>query len=154
VIFATSKYDMIRDWKKLVPESQTLNWMGGTEEELKKRLEEVRAANFEGITQLQLHVRFNTNNPAVEPFNLSRQFLRDAGTELRKHGVVFQSLPWDANKAETYWQLLDCGVMSFATDHPDVVLKAVRQYYLKKQLRDALSSPNSVPGEIDRSKFP
>ncbi|MEO5803509.1 MAG: glycerophosphodiester phosphodiesterase family protein, partial [Verrucomicrobiota bacterium] len=72
IVFTTTKYEMIRDFKKLVPEAQTLNWMGGTEEELKKRLEEVRAANFADITQLQLHVRLNTNSASAEPFNLSR----------------------------------------------------------------------------------
>ena len=129
VIFTTTKYDMIRDWQKLMPGSQTLNWMGGTEEELTKRLEEVRTNNFAGITQLQLHVRDNTNSANAEPFNLSRKFIRDTGTELRQHGIIFQSLPWGADKPEVYWQLMDLGVMAFATDHPYVVLKAVRDYY-------------------------
>jgi hypothetical protein len=120
---------MIRDWQKLMPGSQTLNWMGGTEEELTKRLDEVRTNNFFGITQLQLHVRENTNRASAEPFNLSRKFIRDTGTELRKHKIVFQSLPWGADKPEVYWRLMDLGVMAFATDHPYVVLKAVRDYY-------------------------
>lgn len=133
VVFTTTKYDMIRDFKKLVPECQTLNWMGGTEAELTKRLEEVRAAKFEGITQLQLHVRLNTNSASAEPFTLSRKFMRDTGTELRKHGVIFQILPWEVNQPEVYWQLLDLGAMAFATDHPDVVVKAVRDYYAKSK---------------------
>ncbi|MBP7951845.1 MAG: glycerophosphodiester phosphodiesterase family protein [Verrucomicrobiales bacterium] len=132
VIFTSPKYAMIRDFKKLVPEAQTLNWMGGTEAELRKRLEEVRAADFAGLTQLQLHVRPNPDKTSAEPFNLSRQFIRDTGTELRKHGVILQSLPWGADQAEVYWQLMDLGVMAFATDHPEVVVKAVRDYYAQK----------------------
>src|SRR5690348_16802117 len=31
VILASTKYDIIHQWKKLVPESQTLLWMGATE---------------------------------------------------------------------------------------------------------------------------
>ena len=30
-----------------------------------------------------------------------------------------------------YWQLMDLGVMAFATDHPDITVKAVRDYYAK-----------------------
>lgn len=133
IIFTSPNYELIREWKKIVPESMTLNWMGGTEAELTKKLDVLRAANFEGLTQVQLHVRLNTNNPAVEPFNLSRAYLRAAGTELRAHGVIFQSLPWDAGTPEVYWQLMDLGVMAFATDHPEVTTKAVRDYYARPQ---------------------
>lgn len=131
IIFTSPKYAMIRDFKKLVPEAQTLNWMGGTQAELTKRLEEVRTNKFADLTQLQLHVRPNTNSASAEPFNLSRQFIRDTGTELRQHRVILQSLPWGADQPEVYWQLMDLGVMAFATDHPEVVLKAVRDYYAK-----------------------
>jgi glycerophosphoryl diester phosphodiesterase len=129
VIFTSTHYDMIRDWKKIVPESMTLNWMGGTQAALQKRLEVLRGANFEGITQLQLHVRLNTNSASVEPFNLTRKFIRDTGTELRAHNVILQTLPWGVAEPKIYWQLLDLGVMAFATDHPDITTKAVRDYY-------------------------
>ncbi|HWR13560.1 MAG TPA: glycerophosphodiester phosphodiesterase family protein [Terriglobales bacterium] len=131
IVFATTNYQLLRDFKKLVPEAQTLNWMGGTEAALKKRIEELSAANFEGITQLQLHVRLNPDKSSAEPFNLSRKFIRATGDELRRHDIVLQILPWDVNEAEVYWQLLDLGAMSFATDHPDVVVKAVRDFYSK-----------------------
>jgi glycerophosphoryl diester phosphodiesterase len=129
IIFATTDYELIRRWKRLVPESQTLHWMGGKEADEKRRLEALRAANFEGITQLQLHVRLNTNSAVAEPFDLSRAFLRSTGAELRQKGIFYQSLPWGIAEPRVYWQLLDLGVESFATDHPEVTLKAVRDYY-------------------------
>ena len=129
VVFASTKYDEIRAWKKLVPKSLTLHWMGGTEAELKKRLEDLRAANFEGITQLQLHVHLNPGSADGEPFNLSRAFLVSVGDELRQRGITYQALPWKAGTPEVYWQLMDLGVAAFATDHPDVTVKAVRDYY-------------------------
>ncbi len=133
VILATTDYALLRRWKDLVPESQTLHWMGGSEAALGKRLEILRAANFEGITQLQLHVRLNTNNAAAEPFDLSRAFLRSTGQELRRRGILYQALPWGVAEPRIYCQLLDLGVASFATDHPDVTLKAVRDYYNQPQ---------------------
>ena len=37
VILASTKYDQIRTWRKLIPDGQTLLWMGGTEEKLHAR---------------------------------------------------------------------------------------------------------------------
>ena len=131
VILASTVYDIIRQWKGLVPEAQTLNWMGGSEATLEKRLAELRATGFAGVTQLQLHIHLNTNNPAVEPFTLSRRFIRATGEELRQRGILFQALPWGVAEEKVYHQLLDLGVASFATDHPKVTLEAVRKYYQK-----------------------
>ena len=131
VILASTVYGIIREWKELVPESQTLNWMGGSEAALQKRLADLRTNGFAGITQLQLHIHLNTNSPAVEPFTLSRQFIRSTGDELRQRGILFQALPWGVAEEKVYHQLLDLGVASFATDHPKVTLEAVRKYYQK-----------------------
>jgi len=131
VVFTSTDYELIRSWKKLVPDSMTLNWMGGTEAELKARLDKLRPEKFAGITQLQLHVRLNTNSASAEPFDLSRSFLRSVGDELRQRGVIYQCLPWGVAEPKVYWQLMDLGVMAFATDHPDITVKAVRDYYAK-----------------------
>jgi glycerophosphoryl diester phosphodiesterase len=131
VILASTDYEIIRRWKELVPESQTLNWMGGSEATLEKRLAALRQNKFAGVTQLQLHIYLNTNSPASEPFTLSRRFIRATGEELRQHDILFQALPWGVAEEKIYHQLLDLGVASFATDHPKVTLEAVRKYYLR-----------------------
>ncbi|HWH71335.1 MAG TPA: hypothetical protein VNT26_18265, partial [Candidatus Sulfotelmatobacter sp.] len=131
VILASTVHDVIREWKRLVPESQTLLWMGGTESALKKRVVDLRASQFEGITQLQVHIYPNTNSLADDPFTLSRVFLRTLGADLRGQNILFQALPWGATKPLTYWQLLDMGFASFATDYPEVTLQAVREYYAR-----------------------
>lgn len=48
VILASTSNDIIRSWKKLLPESQTLLWMGGTEAELSQRLDDLRKEQFPG----------------------------------------------------------------------------------------------------------
>ena len=87
-----------------------------------------------------MHVRLDTNNLVAEPFDLSRAFLRSTGEELRWRGILYQSLPWGVAEPKVYWQLLDLGVASFATDHPEVTLKAVRDYYAM-----ARREPGSTP---------
>jgi glycerophosphoryl diester phosphodiesterase len=140
VVLASTKYDQIRLWKKLVPQSDTLHWMGGTaksekdgttEAVLRKRIEDLRRTNFADITQLQIHVRLKPGKTLgnADAFSPSEAFLKEAGDELRRHGIVYQCLPWGIDDPRVYWRLLDLGVMSFATDHPDVTTDAVRKYY-------------------------
>jgi glycerophosphoryl diester phosphodiesterase len=131
VVLASTKYDIIRKWKALVPESDTLHWMGGTEEALRKRIEDLKKTNFADITQLQVHVRPKANvDPATkDAFAPSDAFLLEVGKELRARGIVYQSLPWGSTDPKVYWKLLDLGVMSFATDHPEITLDAVKRYY-------------------------
>jgi hypothetical protein len=125
LILASTKYDIIRQWKQLAPESATLHWMGGTEDELADRLAELRKTKFSDITQLQIHVRTGEGG-ALTP---SPAFLVSTGKELRQHGILFQALPWDRKDPEICWRLMDLGVASFATDYPDVVMQAIRDYY-------------------------
>ena len=135
VILASTKYkEIIRPWKKLVPQSLTLYWMGGTEVELEKRFEELRATTFADVTHLQIHTHLlkdakEIKRDSVNPFVESDAFLIEKGKEIRSHGILFQTLPYGGNTKEIYWKLLDLGLMSFATDHPDVTWDAVKSYY-------------------------
>jgi glycerophosphoryl diester phosphodiesterase len=133
VILASTKYDIIHEWKALVPESQTLLWLGGDEAKLKERFVEVRKSNFSDITQLQVHVRLNKDKKSPEPFTPSSRFITETGKEVRSHNIVFQSLPWEISDPKVYSALLDLGVASFATDHPDITVKAVKDYYEKRK---------------------
>jgi glycerophosphoryl diester phosphodiesterase len=141
LILASTKYDVIREWKRLAPESATLHWMGGTEEQLTERLNSLRKTDFAGITQLQIHVRTGKDG-ALSP---SPQFLLKTGEELRRHGVTFQTLPWDRKDPDICWRLMDLGVASFATDHPDVVMQAIRDYYARGRQSDTRPEGASQP---------
>jgi len=135
VIFASQYHDLIVEWKKLVPDSAALLWIGGkTEQEQKDKFAAAKARNFEGITQVQIHTHLTTDSAAIKrdsvnPFRPADDFLIEAGKELRKHNIVFQTLPWEGNTQEVYWKLLDLGLMAFATDHPKVTRKAIEDYY-------------------------
>lgn len=127
VIFTTTHHQLIRDWKRRVPESLTLLWNGGSEEALRKKLAQVRAADFEGITHLQIHVKVGDLESA-EPFMPSTKFLREIDRELHDRGIVFQVLPWECSDKRAYVKLLELGADSFATDYPEVTLEAVEDF--------------------------
>ena len=59
----------------------------------------------------------------------SDAFLIAKGEELRKYGILFQTLPYGGTTPAVYAKLLDLGLMSFATDHPDVTWAAINAYY-------------------------
>jgi glycerophosphoryl diester phosphodiesterase len=125
LILASTKYEQIREWMRLAPDSATLHWMGGTEAELAKRLSDLEKLKFADVTQLQIHVRTD----AAGVMSPSAAFLAKAGETLRKHDVLFQALAWEHDDAEIHWRLMDLGVASFATDYPDKVMQAIRDYY-------------------------
>jgi glycerophosphoryl diester phosphodiesterase len=135
VVLASPKHEIIREWKSFVPRSDTLLWIGGTEVAKRKAIDTLKQANFEGITQVQVHVRLpSETKEAIKPgenFTPERAFLVEVSQELSKRGILFQTLPYGAKDEAIYHQLLDLGLASFATDHPEVTLKAVRDYYGK-----------------------
>lgn len=135
VIVASTRYEYIREWKRLVPESQTLLWMGGTQEKLAGRIEELKATDFADVTQLQIHVQVG-DLQSDDPFKPSSGFLREVAGELRRRGILFQTLPWGKHDPVVYAKLMDLGVESFATDDPETTLKAVRAY------REKATKPN------------
>jgi len=128
LILASTDYSVIRRWKALAPESSTLHWMGGPEEQLGKRFAALRQTGFADITQLQIHVR-----PKGEGITPSPGFLAEAGRELRERGILFQAFAYDAARPSDFWRLLDLGVASFATDSPDLAMRAIREYYGKRR---------------------
>lgn len=132
VILASSKHPILREWRELAPESGTLLWISGTQEDKRKAVEAARATGFAGITQIQIHVRLPGDARDVqpgEPFSPSRAFLAELSPELAQRGILFQTLPYGVTDPAIYHQLLDAGLASFATDHPKVTLEAVRRYY-------------------------
>jgi glycerophosphoryl diester phosphodiesterase len=141
IVLASRKVEEIRAWKALVPESETLLWMHGNEAELRRDLTELRRTKFAGVTQVQIHVYPKETkdtwapptdaSPADNPFRLRSAFLREVGDELRAHGVVFQVFPY-TDDPSVYAKLLDLGVMSFATDHPDVTVRELKAYYQRR----------------------
>jgi glycerophosphoryl diester phosphodiesterase len=125
LILASTDYVLLRQWKQFAPQAKTLLWMGGDEAKLKSRLDELRETKFADVDQLQIHVRV-AKDGALSP---DPEFLEAAGEELRRHDVLFQTFPWECDDPQVYRQLMDLGVASFTTDHPDVTMKAIRDYY-------------------------
>ena len=132
IIFTSEHPRLIRDWKKILPESHTLLWNRGTEEQLAKKMADLRKTKFAGITHLQIHVQVGDLS-SDEPFMPSSAFLRKLGEELKSHGIVFQTFSAECKDQKVYERLLALGAQSFATDYPEVTLAAVKSFREKTQ---------------------
>ncbi len=127
VVLASTKYDDLRTWKKLLPDSNTLLWMGENEPRLKERMAELRKTGFADLTQLQIHVRVG-NLSTDDPFAPSSAFLREVGREVKARGILFQVLVIGSDDPRAYRKLMDLGAESFATDDPLVTLEVMREH--------------------------
>ena len=132
IIFTSEHPRLIRDWKKIVPESHTLLWNRGTEEQLAKKMADLRKTKFAGITHLQIHAQVGDLN-GDEPFMPSSASLRKLSKELQSHGIVFQTFSAECKDQKVYERLLALGAQSFATDYPEVTLAAVKSFREKTQ---------------------
>lgn len=129
VILAAPHEQLLRSWRRLVPQGQTLLWMSGEggETTLRQRLQRLHEEAFAGITQLQLHVEV-TQRHGTWQFVPSLEVFRQTADELAAHNVVFQALPWACADPEVYRALVSAGVQSFASDYPEVALRVLREY--------------------------
>jgi len=84
-----------------------------------------------GIPASRIEVSIPKAKESTEPFTLSRAFIVELGQKLRAHHILFQALPY-TDDAGVYTELADLGLMSFATDHPDVAMREMKNYYDRK----------------------
>lgn len=117
VIFTSKSHDLIMQWKRLIPQSQTLLWIGGTEKNIAKELKSLQTKGYNGITILQFHYKLNDSKCF-----LSDKFLLKSKDELEKQSIIFQLLPWEINDKSVYEKLINMGIKSFATDYPEAIL--------------------------------
>jgi glycerophosphoryl diester phosphodiesterase len=128
VILASTDMKVIHAWKSLLPASNTLHWMGGSEASLRQRMEVLKKEDFRDITQIQIHVRQPKGSTGWQSYEPSEAFLREVGVELKPRKILFQALPWGADTPDIYRKLLSLGVESFATDHPDVLMPVMQEH--------------------------
>jgi hypothetical protein len=100
---------------------------------VEERFAELRKIGFRGISQLQVHVHLKLPLAEIrretrDPFLLRDEFLIQTAKELEERGILFQALPWEGASEAIYWKLLDLGVQSFATNRPDITLRALQGY--------------------------
>ncbi|MCB5424367.1 hypothetical protein H0274_03775 [Altererythrobacter sp. CC-YST694] len=118
VIFTTNRYDLIQQWRRRVPDSQTMIWMGGTQTEIEAILNTLRTTDFKDVYIVHMHYR---PVPGTEAFNMSDRFMLDVQAELSAKGIILQVQPWNIEDPLIYERLFSIGIRNVGTDFPDML---------------------------------
>ena len=132
IYYTSSNWRLIPRWRALAPEGSSMVWLGtwpadnsaesiaANERFLDEKLGEMEAVAFNGIDQVQIHVRVDSSKP--DPFCPSSAYLRRTVERLHRFGVIANVLPWtEGDRPETYRRLLDIGFDTLTTDYPDAL---------------------------------
>ena len=128
--YCSSKWQLIPRWRKAAPKGRSMVWLGNfpknndpanvakTEAFVQQRLDEMAAFGFDGIDQVQIHVR--TDLTKDDPFCPSTPFLKRAIALLHKYGVSAQTVTWtEGTNADVHKKLWDIGFDHFTSDYPE-----------------------------------
>ena len=143
--FITREYDLIKRYKKALPEGQTLHWMNlgnwgrvdfGKPGETEKceafmmaLFEKAAAENFKDIDNVQLHCQLRYDAAGNATFCPKPETMKACVERLHAAGVEASMCVWqdEANNPKTYKLLWELGFDSFGTDYPEALYQAIEE---------------------------
>ena len=124
-------------WRRVAPRGRSMVWLGNfpkdnspenvakTEAFVQQRLDEMAATGFDGIDQVQIHVR--TDLSKSDPFCPSTPFMKRAIALMHKYGVTVNTVTWTEGKnADVHKRLWDVGFDHFTSDYPEFFAEFVK----------------------------
>jgi glycerophosphoryl diester phosphodiesterase len=125
VIFVHGEVKTCAALKQLYEGARTMTWLSGTPKQIQERFEALAKTNFEGLSQLQFHLRSRSTEPEIV-YALDDAFLAEAVKLTRAAGVELQIRPFVFNPASLR-KLIDLGVHWYVTDAPKAFSEAVNK---------------------------
>lgn len=135
--YCSSDWRKVVAWRKVAPKGRSMVWLGNfprnnepetvakTEAFVQKRLDEMAATGFDGIDQVQIHIR--TDLSRSDPFCPSTPFIKKAIALLHAHGVSVNGVTWtQGTNADVHRKMWDLGFDHFTTDYPSFFAKFVK----------------------------
>lgn len=134
VYYCSPNWRLIPRWRKIAPKGRSMVWLGGwakdnspseierCERYVQKQLDEMAATEFDGIDQVQIHVR--TDLTKEDPFCPSTPFMKRAIDLMHRYGVTVNTVTWtEGRNPDVYWRLWNLGFDHFTTDYPSTLFK-------------------------------
>lgn len=143
VYYCSWNWKLIPRWRTIAPKGRSMVWLGAwvknnspeeiarSEKFVQKNLDEMAAIGFDGIDQVQIHLR--TDLTKEDPFCPSSAFCKRAIEMMHKHGVSVNAVTWTegANK-DVYHKIWNLGFDSFTTDYPETLFEVANELKAKK----------------------
>lgn len=127
IIFTSQYYHLIREWKKRIPESLTMMWMGTKQIDIEEKISMLHTAEFKNISIIQVY--FVANKEAQNGKILSNaEFLAGKRKQVEVHDILFMVFSWKDDRPEVYHELKDLGIRAFASDYPDMARKVYLEH--------------------------
>lgn len=128
VTLATTDEEVAAHFRKLAPEVRIKIWLGGPASRIMERFDALKARNFCGFEQIQLHLNDRRDPRNPWRYDLSPEDVRRALEATITAGVLLQVLPWQFEK-EDLFAILRLGVRSFAVDYPNKFCLLAAEYF-------------------------
>jgi len=135
--YCSPNWRKVVEWRKYAPKGRSMVWLGNfprdnspenvakTEAFVKQRLDEMESIAFDGIDQVQIHVR--TDLKRSEPFCPTTGFLRAAVQRLHTYGVSVNVVTWtEGENPDVYMRLWNMGFDHFTSDYPDTMFQVIK----------------------------
>lgn len=144
VYYCSSKWTLIPRWRKVAPKGRSMVWLGAwpknsspaeiarSEAYVQKQLDAMAATEFDGIDQVQIHIRTDLSKP--DPFCPSSPFIRRAIELMHKYGVTVNGVTWtEGQNKDVHMKIWDLGFDHFTTDYPETLFEVVKEIQQKAQ---------------------
>lgn len=145
VYYCSCNWKLIPRWRKAAPKGRSMVWLGAwpkdnspaeiarSEAFVQQRLDEMAATGFDGIDQVQIHLRTDSSKPDI--FCPSTPFIKRAIALMHQHGVTVNGVTWTegTNKA-VYREMWKIGFDHYTTDFPETLFEVadeIRQWGIK-----------------------
>lgn len=128
--YCSPDWRRVVEWRKVAPKGRSMVWLGNfprdnspeniarTEAFVQKRLDEMAATGFDGIDQVQIHVR--TDLSKEDPFCPSTPFIKRAIEMMHGYGVTVNGVTWtEGTNAEVHRRMWEIGFDHFTSDYPE-----------------------------------
>lgn len=138
VYYCSSNWRLIPRWRKIAPKGRSMVWLGNfpknnspenvakTEKFVQQRLDEMESTGFDGVDQVQIHIR--TDLSKADPFCPSTPFIRQAIERMHKYGVTVNGVTWtEGQNEEVHMRIWDLGFDHFTTDYPETLFKVAER---------------------------
>lgn len=125
VIFVNGKQATCMALKKRFDGARTMTWLSGVPRLVKRRFEHMAKDGFQGIDQIQFHLKTKQPEGAIE-YVFDEDYLRYAFEKAKAAGVELQLRPFRFDAASLR-PLLDIGVRWFVADEPRRFSQAVAE---------------------------
>ena len=117
VIFCHNKAESCRKMRAVIPGLRTMLWIGGDIAEIQEKFRKAAAEGFEGLDQVQVHLKPAPESKDAIRYGMPADFLREALETTRAKNVDLEVLPF-AFDCKSIAGLLQIGIRWYATDEP------------------------------------